>query len=82
MKKLTTQDFINKSNDIHNFIYDYEKTSYTIMRNIVTITCKDHGDFEQKAMYHIQGNGCPLCSGNVKLTRSDFIDKSLTIHRK
>lgn len=81
MKRLTTKDFIFKSNEQHNYIYNYDKTVYTTMRNYITITCKIHGDFEQKAMYHVQGNGCPSCSGNVKLTLQDFITKSKSIHR-
>ena len=49
MKKLTTEDFITKSNIKHNNIYDYSKTIYKTAREYVFIICKDHGVFEQKA---------------------------------
>ena len=59
---ITTQDFINKSIDIHGDKYDYDKTEYTGSTNTLTITCREHGDFKQKAAIHTQGSGCPICA--------------------
>ena len=61
-KKLTTKEFIEKANQLHNDKYDYSKTVYINSRTEVAIICLDHGLFEQKASSHLQGNGCPKCA--------------------
>ena len=59
----TTSDFLIKSEQIHKDEYLYLKTKYTHSKSPVTITCKIHGDFQQKPNYHLCGNGCPKCAG-------------------
>lgn len=59
-KRTTTEEFINKSNLIHNNKYDYSKTFYTKNNNKVIITCPIHGDFEQRPYNHYQ-QGCNKC---------------------
>jgi len=59
--KITNEEFINKSQIIHDYRYDYSKTKYTNSRSKVIITCLSHGDFEQKAESHTRGRGCPNC---------------------
>jgi hypothetical protein len=63
--------FIDKSNSVHNFKYDYTKTEFRILKEKVWIKCKSHGDFYQKAIEHIKGHGCPKCGKEsfVKITR-------------
>jgi len=63
MKKLTTEDFIKKAQELHGVgTYDYSKVVYAGARSKVTITCPLHGTFEQVATYHINnGCGCPKC---------------------
>lgn len=74
---LDTKSFINKSNKIHNNRYDYTEVNY-IKNNIkVKIKCLKHGIFEQKPMFHLVGNGCPICrisKGEKKI--SDFLIKN------
>lgn len=59
---MSTEDFILKSNMIHNDKYDYTNTIYINNKNSVDITCPIHGNFKQIAGYHLQGNGCPKCA--------------------
>lgn len=59
--KKSTDEFIDKSNIIHNNFYDYSNTVYTSSRDKLTILCPIHGEFEQVAYYHTAGNGCPRC---------------------
>ncbi len=59
---LTTQDFINKANIVHNYLYTYNNTIYTIGRNKVIITCHKHGDFTQIAANHLMGKICLQCT--------------------
>ena len=54
MRKLTTEDFIKRSNAIFNNEYIYDKTEYVI-------TCKIHGDFLCTPSNHLNGRGCPKC---------------------
>ena len=67
-KKLTTDQFIQRSNDIHNNVYDYSKVEYKNSITKVKIICPHHGEFEQQASYHISGHGCIKC-GLYKNTR-------------
>ena len=80
-KKLTTKEFIEKSNIKHNWKYDYSKTVYTKAKEKVCIVCPIHGEFWQKADKHMnEGCGCPKCSNNVKYDTESFIEKAKTIH--
>jgi hypothetical protein len=43
--------------------YDYSKVSFNrVEKDMITIGCPDHGDFEQRASTHMRGHGCPKCS--------------------
>lgn len=54
--------FIEESNKIHNNKYDYSKTNFTRMNELLTITCPEHGDFLRTAFTHlIYRRGCPKC---------------------
>jgi hypothetical protein len=71
MRKLTTQEFIQKSKIVHGEKYDYSKTDYITARKKVTIICPIHGEFEQKAMSHMIGLECKKCGyDKVSLTLS------------
>lgn len=56
-----TDDFISKSIEVHGNKYDYSKVNYTSRKNKVTIICKKHGEFLQRADDHIRGCGCGKC---------------------
>jgi hypothetical protein len=58
----TTKKFVNESNLIHDYKYNYDKTDYIKNQIKVIITCKIHGDFNQRPLSHLCGNGCPSCS--------------------
>lgn len=48
-KRLSTNEFINKSNEIHGNKYDYSKVVYETQYSKVRIICPIHGEFIQKA---------------------------------
>jgi hypothetical protein len=60
-KRLTKNEFIIKSNKIHNNKYDYSLSDYINCKSKVKIICSIHGEFFQKANSHLQGHGCKLC---------------------
>ena len=77
-KTFTTEDFIIKSNEIHNNKYDYSKTVYTGSLNKLTITCPHHGDFEQKALDHMtKGRGCQQC-GRISSAKNSYLNSITT----
>lgn len=67
MKRLTTEQFIQRAKAKHGDMYDYSKVKYVNCHTIVDIICKKHGLFSQNAGDHLGGHGCPLCkSDNLK----------------
>ena len=58
----TTMKFVKESNLIHDYKYNYDKTEYISNQSKVIITCRVHGDFLQRPLSHIQGNGCQNCN--------------------
>lgn len=80
MKKKTQEQFILDAINIHGDKYDYSKVVYTTTNSKITITCKIHGDFQQRASAHLKGSGCICCSGTKQKTNEEFIIKSKEIH--
>lgn len=79
VKPLTTNEFIERANKIHNNKYDYSKTNYNSHREKVIIICPEHGEFCQTPHSHLKGFGCKECSKPVHDTNS-FIKESKKIH--
>jgi hypothetical protein len=79
-KRLTKEDFINKAIEIHGNKYDYSLVDYKTNKSFVKIICPKHGVFEQRPINHLQGCGCPYCSGTKRLTTQEFIERSKQIH--
>lgn len=62
-KTKTTKQFIKDSIKIHGDRFNYDKTVYTGSHSYLSITCKEHGDFEQSATDHLSGYiACKGCS--------------------
>ena len=78
--KLTTEEFIKRAKEIHGDKYDYSKVDYKNTKTKVTIICPTHGKFGQTPSLHLQGQGCPKCSNNVRLTTKEFIKNAKEIH--
>jgi very-short-patch-repair endonuclease len=79
--KLDTLSFIEKAKNIHNDRYNYSKVNYVNANTLITIICKEHGEFNQIPDFHINRKcGCPKCSNNLKNDTSGFIEKANKIH--
>ena len=63
-KRLTLEEFIEKSRRVHGSKYDYSKVDYVNNSTEVTIVCPKHGDFLQTPNHHMLGSGCPLCNSS------------------
>lgn len=79
MKKLTTEDFVNKAIEAHGFKYNYSNTNYIGSNDYIYFVCSIHGEVFQRPLNHIQGKGCPKCSNNV-LTNEIFKKRCNIIH--
>jgi len=80
-KKLTKEQFIQKSNEKHHHKYDYSKSEYINRDSLIEIVCPNHGSFFQKATVHYcDGCGCPKCDPTNILGNENFILKSIKKH--
>lgn len=57
-----TADFIQHANKTHHNLYDYSNTKYVNATTKVIICCKEHGNFIQRPLIHLNGGGCPQCA--------------------
>ena len=62
LRRGTTEGFITKAKEVHDNKYDYSKADYKNNHTKVTIICSTHGEFEQRPVSHLRGQGCPKCN--------------------
>jgi len=82
------EGFISKANLKHNNFYDYSKVVFTPRekgnmtrqpseyygQEIITIICPKHGEYNQRARKHLEGNGCHSCAREA--TSGALIDRN------
>ena len=81
--RYTTTEWIKLARATHGQQYDYENTDYLGNTMNVTVTCAVHGDFQIRPSNHLQGRGCPQCSGGHSRKRGSlesFIERATAIH--
>lgn len=80
----TQDDFIQKAQQIHHGKYDYSKVVYEKSSQKVVVICPQHGEFLITPNKHLQGQGCGVCSRELRLenNRIKFIRNAMTIHGK
>ena len=78
----TINDFLIKAKKVHGDLYDYSKVQSVMSTGYVTIICKEHGEFSQRANSHTAGNGCMKCFLQYKLrsNTNDFVEKAKSKH--
>ena len=73
--------FISRAISLHQNKYDYSLVNCKNIRDKVTIICPSHGEFEQRADSHLQGNGCKKCSDHkFRKGKEQFIVDAKKIH--
>ncbi len=85
MKRNTRELFIENASNVHNHKYDYSEVSYVNNKTLVSIICKEHGEFKQRPDRHLQGQGCPVCrymksALSNKKTLEEFIEEAKLVH--
>ena len=79
-KRLTNEEFIERVKQVHGDKYLLDKLVYRGVKNHVTLTCRLHGDFSNRADCILEGQGCPICRGTARHTTEQFIEKARKIH--
>jgi hypothetical protein len=83
-RKLTTQEFINKSIEKHGDKYDYSLSEYINHMTKVKIICPTHGIFEQTPNNHLSGSKnegcCAKCNKRYIYSKDEIIEKANIKH--
>ena len=58
----TTEEWITSAREVHKGKYDYSKVNYMNNHTKVCIICPEHGEFWQRPIDHLNGQGCPKCN--------------------
>ncbi len=85
IRRLTLDEFTQKTNIVHNCKYDYSKVQYINSQSPIKIICPTHGLFMQRPASHLHGQGCPKChamkiSQAKTKTQADFIRDARKVH--
>jgi len=90
-KRKTNKEFIQDAIKIHGNKYDYSKIEYKNNKTKITIICREHGEFSQKAENHLGNHGCPMCMrklniysrkhGKIKIDNDMFIKEARKVHK-
>jgi len=64
--------FLEKAREIHGNKYDYSKVKYISCYTPIDIICPKHGVFLQKPTYHLSGNGCQICAGEMTKSNAEI----------
>jgi superfamily II DNA or RNA helicase len=71
----TTEEFIEEAKQIHGNKYNYSLVDYLNTSENIRIICNTHGEFLQKPVHHLRGQGCPVCgNGFIKSFKISLIN--------
>ena len=81
LNKYNTRYFIKNAKEVHGDKYDYTDTQCFNATDKLEIKCFNHGIFEQRAVQHLRGQGCPKCNFDQMakdraLGKAQFINKA------
>ena len=77
---LTSEQIIESFRKVHGNTYDYSKVVYIKSNEKIEIICPEHGSFFQTPNNHKNGQRCPKCSGKLKHTKEEIIEKMNLVH--
>ena len=72
----SNSEYISEVKGVHGEKYDYGQTIYYNNKRNIKVICPKHGIFEINPLSHLQGCGCPQCSGyrgEIRITA--FLEK-------
>jgi hypothetical protein len=77
---MSKEIFIKRACVIHNNRYDYSNVDYKAAKIKVSVICLEHGEFLQAPDGHLNGAGCPKCSGVHRYSTKGWIEEVKKIH--
>jgi len=80
MRRLTTEEWIEKAIKVHGNKYDYSKVNYITNNTKVIVICPIHGEIEQVPRSHLATVGCQKCANKTKLAKEEFIERAIKVH--
>ena len=80
MKRLTTEEFVERARRVHGDRFDYSQTKYRNSDTPVVIDCRIHGAFSQIPYNHLAGKGCKHCAGNQRRPVEETLRRLQSIH--
>ena len=82
-RRLDTATFITRSKKIHGRKYDYSLAVYgNNNEDKVIIICKDHGEFLQAPVKHLDANGCNKCQNKAEGRIAEYLFKKQIVYRE
>ncbi len=84
-RSVSFESFIKRAITKHGNTYSYQEPSTPFgITSTVSIVCKQHGEFKQQAIKHVNGNGCPECAktlmGKTRNTKSGILHRFNLVH--
>lgn len=82
-KRLDTATFVKRAKKIHGNKYDYSLTVYgNNNEDKVIIICKEHGEFLQAPVKHLDANGCNKCQNKAEGRIAEYLFKKQIVYRE
>ena len=78
---LNNEDVLDRFKKVHQDKYNYSLFNYNGNNIKSKIICPEHGVFEQTPINHWNGQGCPFCSKNKKLSQEEVLEKFNKAHK-
>ncbi|WP_318521235.1 DUF723 domain-containing protein [Photobacterium leiognathi] len=74
----STKEFIKRAKTVWGERFNYDNSIFKNAMSKITITCNDHGDFQQQVAAHLNGHlGCKKCrSAKVTITNKEYIERA------
>ena len=81
LMSITKEEFIERANKRHKNKFNYSKVEFKNNKDIITIICPIHGEFNQRVDEHLKGRGCAKCNGLYRTTE-EFIELAKAVHNE
>ncbi len=83
-RRLTTEEFIKNSREVHGDKFDYSKVHYVNKKTPIIVICPTHGEYEVQPHIHIRCD-CRKChlenkSKKSAKTTEEFVLEAIAIH--
>lgn len=84
-RRISDEEWIDRFRAVHGQTYGYSEFTSNGAENKAIITCREHGEFLQEPIVHVNGHGCPDCGRDKaalqrRLSLDDVLDRFREVH--